>query len=113
MTVRVGVIGAGVMGADHVATLHRSVRGAAVGAIADVDPDRARAAAMPGAEVLDDAATLIADAGDGRLLGAVGLHNIDPESGRCSAGYWVAASERRRGAARNRGCSRSSRRGRR
>jgi ribosomal-protein-alanine N-acetyltransferase len=39
------------------------------------------------------------DAEDGRFLGAVGLHNIDPESGRCSAGYWVAAPERRRGVA--------------
>ena len=44
--------------------------------------------------------TLMVDAADGRLLGAVGLHNLDPESGRCSAGYWVAATERRRGVAR-------------
>ena len=44
--------------------------------------------------------TLIVDAADGRLLGAVALHNLDPESGRCSAGYWVAADERRRGVAR-------------
>ena len=44
--------------------------------------------------------TLIVDATDGRLLGAVALHNLDPESGRCSAGYWVAAEERRRGVAR-------------
>ncbi len=44
--------------------------------------------------------TLIVDAERGRLLGAVGLHNLDRESGRCSAGYWVAAQERRRGVAR-------------
>jgi ribosomal-protein-alanine N-acetyltransferase len=44
--------------------------------------------------------TLIVDAREDRLLGAVGLHNLDPESGRCSAGYWVAAQERRRGVAR-------------
>ena len=44
--------------------------------------------------------TLVVDATDGRLLGAVSLHNLDPESGRCSAGYWVAAEERRRGVAR-------------
>jgi [ribosomal protein S5]-alanine N-acetyltransferase len=44
--------------------------------------------------------TLIVDSREGRLLGAVGLHNLDPESGRCSAGYWVAAQERRRGVAR-------------
>ena len=41
--VRIGVIGAGIMGADHVATLHRLRQpGAAVAAIADVDPARAR-----------------------------------------------------------------------
>ena len=44
--------------------------------------------------------TLVVDATDGRLLGAVSLHNLDPESGRCSAGYWVAAEARRRGVAR-------------
>ncbi len=46
-----------------------------------------------------DLPTLIVDANDGRLLGAVALHNLDPESGRCSAGYWVAAPERGRGVA--------------
>jgi len=44
--------------------------------------------------------TLVVDVADGRLLGAVGLHNLDLETGRCSAGYWVAAAERRRGVAR-------------
>jgi RimJ/RimL family protein N-acetyltransferase len=47
-----------------------------------------------------DLPALVVDAGDGRLLGAVGLHNLDPETGRCSAGYWVAAPERGRGVAR-------------
>jgi len=46
-----------------------------------------------------DLATLVVDADNGRLLGAVGLHNLDPASGRCSAGYWVVASERGRGVA--------------
>jgi RimJ/RimL family protein N-acetyltransferase len=46
-----------------------------------------------------DLPTLIVDADDDRLLGAVGLHNLDPETGRCSAGYWVAAPERGRGVA--------------
>jgi ribosomal-protein-alanine N-acetyltransferase len=46
-----------------------------------------------------DLPTLVVDADDDRLLGAVGLHNLDPESGRCSAGYWVAAPERGRGVA--------------
>jgi [ribosomal protein S5]-alanine N-acetyltransferase len=46
-----------------------------------------------------DLATLIVDEADGTLLGSVGVHNLDPESGRCSAGYWVAAPARGRGAA--------------
>jgi len=46
-----------------------------------------------------DLPALVVDAEDGRLLGAVGLHNLDPETGRCSAGYWVAAGERGRGVA--------------
>ena len=42
---------------------------------------------------------MIVDADDGELLGAVGLHDLDPASGRCSAGYWVAAAARGRGVA--------------
>jgi myo-inositol 2-dehydrogenase / D-chiro-inositol 1-dehydrogenase len=63
VTVKVGVVGTGVMGAHHVATLHRHVSGAAVTAIADVDAARARAAAeaVPGVAVAADAAALIAD----------------------------------------------------
>src|SRR4051812_43449226 len=41
MSLRVGVIGAGVMGADHVRTLHHSVSGADVQAVADVQLARA------------------------------------------------------------------------
>ncbi len=41
---------------------------------------------------------MIADAQSERLIGAVGLHNIDPVHRRCSAGYWVAAEARGRGA---------------
>ena len=65
MTVRVGVIGTGIMGADHVNTLHRFVPGAAVGMVADVDLARAEAvaAAVPGVRASDDAAALIGDAG--------------------------------------------------
>jgi ribosomal-protein-alanine N-acetyltransferase len=44
--------------------------------------------------------TLIVDAADDRLLGAAGLHNLDPQSGRCSAGYWVVAPARGQGVAR-------------
>lgn len=47
MAVRVGVIGAGIMGADHANTLGHFVRGAEVSLIADLDP--ARAAGTAGA----------------------------------------------------------------
>jgi myo-inositol 2-dehydrogenase/D-chiro-inositol 1-dehydrogenase len=60
MTLRVGVIGAGIMGSDHANTLRRTVRGAEVTAVADVDLDRAKAAAA-GATAYDDAFALIAD----------------------------------------------------
>jgi myo-inositol 2-dehydrogenase/D-chiro-inositol 1-dehydrogenase len=64
MTVRVGVVGTGIMGADHVNTLHRSVRGASVAMVADVDRARAEgvAAAFPGVRASDDALALIGDA---------------------------------------------------
>jgi len=63
MTVRVGVIGAGIMGADHVNTLHRHVSGAAVTMVADLDPARARAVAatLPEARATGDGLALIAD----------------------------------------------------
>lgn len=54
MTVRVGVIGAGIMGTDHARLLHRDVPGADVVAIADVDVQRARGLA---AEIHDCTAT--------------------------------------------------------
>ncbi|MEV0400425.1 Gfo/Idh/MocA family oxidoreductase [Actinoallomurus sp. NPDC050550] len=61
--IRVGVIGTGIMGADHVNTLHRHVSGAAVTVVADIDPARARAVAVgvPDARTVDDAFALIAD----------------------------------------------------
>ena len=46
-----------------------------------------------------DLATVIVDADDGPLLGAVGLHGIGSASGRCSAGYWLAAAARGKGLA--------------
>ena len=63
MTVRVAVVGAGIMGADHVNTLHRLVAGASVSMVADVDVSRAEAAAsgVPGVRVTDDAFALIDD----------------------------------------------------
>jgi myo-inositol 2-dehydrogenase/D-chiro-inositol 1-dehydrogenase len=44
MDVRIGVIGTGIMGADHVRTLATSVRCAQVVAVCDLDQERARAA---------------------------------------------------------------------
>jgi myo-inositol 2-dehydrogenase / D-chiro-inositol 1-dehydrogenase len=63
VTVRVGVIGTGIMGADHVNTLHRQVTGAAVTMVADLDLDRARAvaAAVPEVRATDDGFALIGD----------------------------------------------------
>lgn len=61
MSVRVGVIGTGIMGADHAAILHRDVPGAQVTLLADPDLDRAAAVAggIPGARVTADAHELI------------------------------------------------------
>lgn len=58
---RIGVIGAGIMGADHARILHRDVPHADVVMVADVDPVRAEAVAaeIPGAVVVDDAQELI------------------------------------------------------
>lgn len=61
---RIGVVGAGVMGADHVSTVHRWVSGAEVVAVADVDPERARTAAEAvGARWGGDGHELIVDPG--------------------------------------------------
>jgi myo-inositol 2-dehydrogenase / D-chiro-inositol 1-dehydrogenase len=63
MTVRVGVIGTGIMGADHVNTLHRQVTGATVTMVADLDLDRALevVTGLPGARATDDGVALIGD----------------------------------------------------
>jgi uncharacterized protein (TIGR02271 family) len=72
MTVRVGVIGTGIMGADHISTLHRHVSGAAVTMVADLDLTRARAVAagLPGARATDDGFALIADPAVDAVVGA-------------------------------------------
>jgi myo-inositol 2-dehydrogenase/D-chiro-inositol 1-dehydrogenase len=60
MSVGVGVIGAGMMGAAHVRCLAREVEGAHVAAVSDVDPARADAAAATGgARVIGDPLELI------------------------------------------------------
>jgi myo-inositol 2-dehydrogenase / D-chiro-inositol 1-dehydrogenase len=58
MTVRVGIIGAGVMGADHARTLRTAVTGATVEAVSDADASRAGSV---GVRVVDDPFGLIND----------------------------------------------------
>lgn len=62
MSLGIGVIGAGIMGADHVRTIANHVAGAHVVAVCDQDPARARAAAAlaDGARTIDDPSALIA-----------------------------------------------------
>jgi len=60
-TIRIGVIGTGIMGADHVETISKSVSRAEVRAVADLDVRRAEAVAarVPGAKALPSAEALI------------------------------------------------------
>lgn len=62
MSLRVGVIGTGIMGADHARILHREVPGAQVTMLADTDTARAQevAEAIPTARVTASAHELIA-----------------------------------------------------
>ena len=63
VTVRVGVVGTGNMGADHIRTLQRAVAGAQVSVVADYDRAVAETVgAEVGARVADDGHALIADA---------------------------------------------------
>ncbi|MFC8520686.1 Gfo/Idh/MocA family oxidoreductase [Streptomyces sp. NPDC057257] len=61
--VRIGVVGAGNMGADHVNTVHRHVSGAVVTMVADLEVERAAGvtAAVPGARATGDPFALIGD----------------------------------------------------
>jgi myo-inositol 2-dehydrogenase / D-chiro-inositol 1-dehydrogenase len=76
MRVRVGVIGTGIMGADHVKTLHGQVTGAAVTMVADLDLERAQklAAALPDVRATDDSFALIGDP----TVDAVVVASADP-----------------------------------
>ena len=63
MTLRVGVIGTGAMGAAHVRTLQAEIGDATVVAVSDADPDRAKAVAdgacvFPAGEDLIDSSTV-------------------------------------------------------
>ncbi|MFD1374478.1 Gfo/Idh/MocA family protein [Actinoplanes sichuanensis] len=60
---RIGIIGTGIMGADHARLLTSAVSGAAVGGVFDLDTDRARGVAESsgGAKVFTDPYALIND----------------------------------------------------
>ncbi|MEU6200484.1 Gfo/Idh/MocA family oxidoreductase [Streptomyces sp. NPDC047061] len=61
MTVRVGVVGAGWIGNEHIQRLTHTITGARVTAVTDIDPARAAEAAEPvGARVLPDGAAVVA-----------------------------------------------------
>jgi len=63
MAIRVGVVGAGVMGADHARVLSSAVAGAELEAVSDADPTRAKAVVdrHPGARALASSEDLIRD----------------------------------------------------
>jgi myo-inositol 2-dehydrogenase / D-chiro-inositol 1-dehydrogenase len=66
MDVRIGVIGTGIMGADHVRTLADDTSGACVTAVSDLDAARARsvvdALGLGDVRVLESSADLVSDA---------------------------------------------------
>jgi len=70
VTVRVGVIGTGIMGSDHARMLSRTISGAALGAVFDVDSSRAQAVAgsLPAVTVFGDPQALIDDDGVDAVL---------------------------------------------
>ncbi len=63
MSIRIGIIGTGIMGADHALTADRFVSGARVSRLADLDLARAQgvAAGIPDASATDDPYGLITD----------------------------------------------------
>jgi myo-inositol 2-dehydrogenase / D-chiro-inositol 1-dehydrogenase len=63
MTVRVGVIGTGMIGQDHIRRISRVLSGGTVAAVCDADADRAArvAAGLPGARVHRAGQELVAD----------------------------------------------------
>ncbi|MEN3306130.1 MAG: myo-inositol 2-dehydrogenase / D-chiro-inositol 1-dehydrogenase [Micromonosporaceae bacterium] len=70
MTVRVGIIGTGIMGSDHARLLGTAVSGGSLVAVSDVDTSRAAAVAArhPGVRVLADPLELVRDGGVDAVL---------------------------------------------
>jgi myo-inositol 2-dehydrogenase / D-chiro-inositol 1-dehydrogenase len=87
--VRVGVIGTGMIGQDHIRRITQVLTGGAVVAVNDVDKARAGqvAAALPGATVHDTAADLIADGNvDAVLVASWGPAHEEQVVGAIGAG---------------------------
>lgn len=79
-TLRVAVIGAGRMGADHIQRLHHRISGAEVAAVVDIDEARAKAAiaGIPGAVAYTDAQqALDSDSVDAILVATPGFLHHD------------------------------------
>jgi myo-inositol 2-dehydrogenase / D-chiro-inositol 1-dehydrogenase len=88
-TVRVGVIGTGMIGQDHIRRITRVLTGGAVVAVNDVDKARAGqvAAGLPGATVHETAADLIADGNvDAVLVASWGPAHEEQVVGAIGAG---------------------------
>jgi myo-inositol 2-dehydrogenase / D-chiro-inositol 1-dehydrogenase len=88
-TVRVGVIGTGMIGQDHIRRITQVLTGGAVVAVTDVDKARAGqvAAGLPGATVHETAADLIADGNvDGVLVASWGPAHEEQVVGAIAAG---------------------------
>ncbi|HUB42199.1 MAG TPA: Gfo/Idh/MocA family oxidoreductase [Streptosporangiaceae bacterium] len=92
MTVRVGVIGAGMIGADHIRRLSSALTGAVVVAVADADAERARRQAfeLPGARACPSGEELIAsDDVDAVLIASPGPTHEDYVLASIAAGKHV------------------------
>jgi myo-inositol 2-dehydrogenase/D-chiro-inositol 1-dehydrogenase len=88
-TVRVGVIGTGMIGQDHIRRITQVLTGGAVVAVTDVDKARAGqvAAGLPGATVHETAADLIADGNvDAVLVASWGPAHEEQVVGAIAAG---------------------------